>query len=288
MEPVVAVVTPVGLDHQDYLGDTVEAIAGEKAGVIKADGFVVLAQQRPEAAAVLLRRAAELGATMAREGMEFGVLRREVAVGGQLVTLQGLGGAYEEIFLPLHGAHQAHNAAVALAAVEAFLGDGSERLVVETVQDGFSAATSPGRLEVVRRTPTVLLDAAHNPAGAAALVAGLEDAFAFTRLAAVVGVLRDKDAVGLLAALEPVVADLIVTESSSPRALPADELGAFAVDVFGPDRVEVLPRLTDALDRAIELAETGDDVGGAGVLVTGSVVTVAEARARVLGSGPVG
>src|SRR6478735_3785660 len=173
----VAVITPIGLDHQAYLGDTIEAIAGEKAGVIKPDGVVVMAQQQLEAAEVVVRQAAQLEATIAREGLEFGVANREIALGGQLLTLQGLGGTYDEIFLPLHGAHQAHNAAVALAAVEAFLGGGRGLLDIEVVRAGFASVRSPGRLEAVRRGPTVLLDAAYNPGGAKAIAETLDEEF---------------------------------------------------------------------------------------------------------------
>jgi dihydrofolate synthase / folylpolyglutamate synthase len=273
----VSVVTPVAIDHRE-LGDTVAAVAAEKAGIIRPGGLVVLAQQSLPAAEVLLRRAAEVGATVAREGLEFGVLRRRVAVGGQVVTLKGLGGTYDEIFLPLHGQHQAHNAACALAAVEAFLGGGQDRLDVEAVRAGFAQADSPGRLEVVRRGPTVVLDGAHNVAGTAALVAAIIEAFAFDVLVGVVGVLADKDAVGMLSALEPVLNTIVVTQSTSPRALPADELATVAVDVFGADRVEVAPRLDDALEAGVRLAEEDADLGAGGVLVTGSLVTVGEAR----------
>ncbi len=274
----VAVVTPVALDHEEYLGESVVDIAVEKSGIVKAGSVAVIAQQPVEVAEVLLRRVAEVEATVAREGLEFGVLDRAIAVGGQLLTLRGLGGEYDEIMLPLHGAHQAHNAAVALAAVEAFLGGGQERLDVDVIRDGFAMASSPGRLEVVRRSPTVLLDAAHNPAGAAALADALADAFTFDRLVGVVGILADKDARGLLFALEPVLAELVVTQNSSPRALPAADLAAIAEDVFGSDRVTVASSLPDALDLAVGLAEASGDLGGAGVLVTGSVVTAGEAR----------
>jgi dihydrofolate synthase/folylpolyglutamate synthase len=287
VDPAVSVVTPVGLDHQDYLGDTIEEIAAEKAGVVKEGGFVVLADQEPEAAEVLGRRAADVKATVVREGVDFGVAQRQVAVGGQLMTLQGIGGTYEDVFLPLHGVHQARNASVALAVVEEFLGGGRGLLDLDTVRTGFAAASSPGRLEIVRRSPTVLLDAAHNPAGARALAAALEDGFSFARLVAVVAVLRDKDAAGLLEALSPVVAEVVVTQNGSPRALDADTLGTVAVDVLGSDRVEVVPSLVDAIERAVELAESGAPTGGAGVLVTGSVVTVAEARRLVHGGDPV-
>jgi dihydrofolate synthase/folylpolyglutamate synthase len=278
----VAVVTPIGLDHTQYLGDTVVSIAAEKAGIIKPDAVAVLAAQPAEAASELLRRAAEVHAAVAREGLEFGVVERRIAVGGQFLTLQGLGGLYDEIFLPLHGAFQAQNAVCALAAVEAFFGAdaNSGALDVETVRAAFAAARSPGRLEPVRSAPTILLDAAHNPAGMAASLEAVAEAFQFRRLVAVLGVMADKDVTGMLELLEPAVDELVVTQNSAARGLSADELAAVAVPVFGPDRVTVEARLDDALEAAVRIAEdTGDDVlAGTGVLVTGSVVTVGEAR----------
>jgi dihydrofolate synthase/folylpolyglutamate synthase len=285
----VAVVTPIGLDHTQYLGDTVEQIAKEKAGIIKPGADAILAAQPPAAAEQLLRRAAEVQATVAREGLEFGVLDRQVAVGGQVVTLQGLAGVYPEIFLPLHGAHQAENAACALAAVEALFGAGAESgpIDLEIVRAAFAAVRSPGRLEAVRSAPTILVDAAHNPAGMAATVTATGEAFDFRRLVAVVGMLADKDVVGILEQLEPLADEVVVTQNSSLRALGADELAAAAVQVFGPDRVTIEPRLDDAIEAAVRLAEeTGDDIlAGTGVLVTGSVVTAGEARTLLGGGG---
>jgi dihydrofolate synthase/folylpolyglutamate synthase len=277
----VAVVTPIAIDHVRFLGSSLEEIAAEKAGIIKPDSYVVVAQQPLAAAEVLMRRSVELGAIVAREGLEFGVLARPLAVGGQVLTLRGLAGEYDDVFLPLLGAHQAHNAATALAAVEAFLGGAHAergRLDIDLVRAAFAEVTSPGRLEVVRRSPTVVLDAAHNPAGAAATAEAVQESFGFTRLVGVFAAMADKDVRGMLAALEPVLAELVVTQSGSGRAMPADELGAVAVEIFGPDRVEVTPRLDDAIDSAVTLAEEEGDLGGAGVLVTGSIVTVAEAR----------
>ncbi|MGY1745012.1 bifunctional tetrahydrofolate synthase/dihydrofolate synthase [Blastococcus sp. SYSU D00695] len=278
----VAVVTPVALDHAEYLGPDVATIAGEKAGIIKPDSIAVLAGQQPGALDALVRRAVEVEAVVAREGTEFGVLDRKVAVGGQQLRLQGLGGEYEDVYLPLFGAHQAQNAATALAAVEAFLGAGASTgpIDVETVRAAFAAVRSPGRLERVRTSPSVLVDAAHNPAGMAATVEAIRESFDFTRLVGVVACVRGKDVAGMLAELEPLCAELVVTEHTSPRAMPADELGALAVDVFGTDRVSVSPRLPDAITEAIELAEAGPDdaLGGSGVLVTGSVITAGEAR----------
>jgi len=274
-----AVVLPVGLDHVPLLGTTVAEIAAEKAGIIAPGATVVLAQQPPEAAEVLLRRCVEVDATVAREGLEFGVVERSTAVGGQLLSLQGLGGRYDDVYLPLHGAHQAANAAAALAAVEAFLGGGDKGMLdADLVREGFARVASPGRLEVVRTSPTVLLDAAHNAHGMTATVAALSDAFAFTHLVAVVAVLGDKDARTMLEVLEPAVASVVVTQSASPRALPVDALADLAADVFGEDRVLVEDALDDALSTAVGLADAEAEYGGAGVLVTGSVVTVAEAR----------
>jgi dihydrofolate synthase / folylpolyglutamate synthase len=274
----VAVVTTIGLDHVGILGNTVTKIATEKAGLIHAGATVVSAPQSEDADAVLSARAAEVGASIVREGVDFGVQSRTVAIGGQLLTIRGLAGTYDDIFVPLHGEHQASNAACAVAAVESFLGNGREELDPDAVRAAFAAVSSPGRLEVVRRSPTVLLDGAHNAAGAAALAAALGDAFAFDTLVAVVAVLADKDAAGLLAELEPVVNSLVVTTNGSPRAMAADVLAEVAVEVFGEDRVEVAVRLDDAIDAAVAAAESEAQIGGAGVVVTGSIVTVGEAR----------
>jgi dihydrofolate synthase/folylpolyglutamate synthase len=242
-----------------------------------------LADQPPEVTRTLLRRAADVDATVAREGMEFGVLSRELAVGGQRLRLQGLGGVYDEIFLPLHGAHQAGNAAVALAAVEAFFGAGASRqLDVDAVVEGFASVRSPGRLERLRSAPAVFADAAHNPHGARALAAALRDDFGFRRLVAVVATMADKDYAGILAALEPVVDEVVVTRNSSARAADLDELAAEAVEAFGADRVVVEPRLDDAVEAAVRSAEEVGDadqaLAGSGVVITGSVVTAGEAR----------
>jgi dihydrofolate synthase/folylpolyglutamate synthase len=275
----VAVIMPISLDHVGILGSTIAEIATEKAGIIHPGATVISAPQPEAAGVVLAERAAQVGATILREGINFGVRSRAVAMGGQLLSLQGLAATYDEVYLPLYGEHQASNAACALAAVEAFTG-AVERgpLEADIVRAAFATVKSPGRMEVVRRSPTVIIDGAHNPAGAGALAAGLEDAFNFDKLVAVVAVLDDKDAAGLLEQLEPVVTSVVVTTNSSPRALPAEALAEIARDVFGDDRVEVAARLDDAIDRAISDAEAGTTMGGAGVIVTGSIVTVGDAR----------
>ena len=280
----VAVITPIDLDHMEYLGPDIEAIAGEKAGIIKDGAVAVLAQQKLPAAEVLMTRSGEVGAGVLREGLEFGVRHRAVAVGGQLLALQTPAGVYDEVFLPLHGAHQAHNAALALAAVEVFFGAGDRMIEADTIREGFAAVVSPGRMEVVRTGPTVMLDAAHNPHGAQALATALVEEFSFDRLVGVVGVLADKDAAGLLGALEPVLDSVVVTQAATPRVMPVDDLAAIAVEVFGDDRVIVEPGLPDALDAAIALVDDPDATGGTGVVVTGSVITAGQARALLAGS----
>ncbi|MGM1057820.1 bifunctional tetrahydrofolate synthase/dihydrofolate synthase [Saccharothrix sp. Mg75] len=279
----IAVITPIGLDHVEYLGGDLAGIAEEKAGIIKPGAVALLAEQDPAVEQVLLRRIAEVDATVARLGSEFGVLRRDIAVGGQVLSLQGLGGVYDDVFLPLHGAHQAANAVLALAAVEAFFGAGAGRQIdVEAVREAFAGVASPGRLERVRTAPTVLVDAAHNPHGAEALAKALDEEFGFRKLVAVVGVMDDKDAVGILSALEPVVNEVVLTANSSPRAMDPDLLAGIAIPIFGEDRMVVQPHLVDAVEEAVRLAEETDDgdiASGGGVIVTGSVVTAGEARA---------
>ncbi len=277
--PPVGVVLPIGMDHMDWLGDDLATIAGQKAGIIKPGMVAVIAEQDPVVSDVLLERAAEVGAVVLREGVDFGLVDRQVAVGGQLLTLRGVGGTYEDVFLPLHGEHQARNAACALAAVEAFLGGASGALDGDAVGEGFAAVAVPGRLEVIRRTPAVILDVAHNRQGMEALVEAVFGAFTFTRLVGVVGVLSDKDAEGILSALEPLLAEVVITRSNSPRAIDPDDLGELAADIFGEDRVIVEHSLPDALERAVTAAEDSGDLAGVGVLVTGSVTVVGQARA---------
>ena len=279
----VAVITPIGVDHTGYLGETIAEIAAEKAGIIgagDAEQVAVIGRQAPEAMDVLLAQAVRGDVAVARQDSEFMVLDRQVAVGGQLLELQGLGGVYSEIFLPLHGEHQAHNAALALAAVEAFFGAGAQRrLDVDTVRAGFASAVSPGRLERIRSAPTIFIDAAHNPAGAAALASALTTEFDFRYLVGVVSVMGDKDVTGILAALEPVFDRIVLTHNGSPRAMDVDSLVLRAEEVFGPDRVLRAENLPDAIETATALVEEeADGVSGTGIVITGSVFTAGAAR----------
>ena len=272
----VAVVTPVAVDHTRLLGSTVEEIATEKSGIIKPGAITVSALQERDVAEILLDRANEVGARIVFEGNDFGVTARDVAVGGQQLSLRGITGDYPDIYLPLHGEHQAGNAATALAAVEAFVGGGEQRLDLEVVRQGFADVTSPGRLEIVRRSPTVLVDAAHNPAGMRALRSALSDSFTFNRLVGLVAIFEDKEATEMLEILEPVLDHVVVTRTTSPRAMRPDELGELAADIFGEGRVTVESSMPDAIESAVTIAE--EDGMGGGVIVTGSVVTAADAR----------
>jgi len=323
----VAVITPVSIDHTEYLGDTVAAIAADKAGIIKPDAVAVIGQQPVDAAAQLLRRAADVGASVAREGIEFGVLRRELAVGGQRLAIRGLLGEYHDLFLPLFGAHQAANAACALAAVEAFSGGagspdggsddlpagtagtrafrGTVALDADLVAEAFAMMASPGRLEIVRRSPLVLVDSAHNPAGMAATAAALAESFGPAEVIAVLAVSADKDVAGILDELEPAAAAVVTARNSSSRSMDPEALAELARTVFGPDRVHPADRLDDAIELAVGLADeaaaaiggplaglmTGDeDLGqaaaGTVVLITGSVITAGDARLLLTGAGP--
>ncbi len=354
----VAVITPISIDHAQYLGDTVAAIAADKAGIIKPGAVAVLGQQPVEAATELLRRSAEVGATVAREGIEFGVISRELAVGGQRLAIKGLLGEYHDLFLPLFGAHQAANAACALAAVEAFSGGagspdgvsgepdgvsgepeeaaaggagagraggtgagraggtgaggvgraggmlrGTIALDADLVAEAFAMMTSPGRLEIVRRSPVVLVDAAHNPAGMAATAGALAESFVPAEVIAVLAVSADKDVAGILGELEPAAAAVVATGNSSARSMDPEELAEIARQVFGPDRVHVAGRLDDAIEVAVGLADEAaaaiggplaglmagqDDLeaaAGTVVLITGSVITAGDARLLLTGDG---
>ena len=277
VKPAVSVVTPIGMDHAEYLGDTVEKIAVEKSGIIKSDSIAILSPQIPSVAEILLNRTAEVGAQVARQGVEFSVRDRALAVGGQLLTFDGLNGTYEQIILPLFGQHQAANASLALAAIEAFFG-GITKLSEDSVRRGFANATSPGRLEVVKRSPTVIVDAAHNPHGAQVLANALQESFTFDSIIGVISVMADKDVLGVLEALEPVLQEVVVTWNGAARAMSVEEINKLAISVFGADRVHTRPTLSSAIDYAIELADN-IATSGVGVVITGSVVTAARGRA---------
>lgn len=270
----VAVFTPIALDHTHRLGATVAEISRTKAGIIKPAATVVSAAQVPDAAAELARAAELSEASLAVEGDGFALESTTVAVGGQLITVRGLAGSYAEVFLPLYGDHQGHNAAVAIAAVESFLGGGSQELVGDVLAEGLGAVTSPGRLQLVGTEPTVLVDAAHNPHGARALVAALRSYFDFAEIAIVLGVLADKDAEGIVRALAPLADRVYVTQSSSDRAISAEEL-LEVVRESVPDSSDF-----DTPAEALEPARAwAAEAPGRAVLVTGSITLIGEVMA---------
>lgn len=278
VSPAVAVITPIGLDHSRWLGDTLAEVAQNKAGIIKAGATVVCAQQPAAAQGEILAAAAQADTHLVTEGNDIAVLERIVAVGGQVLTLRGTGGIYTDVFVSLLGEHQGHNALLALVAVEGLVAGGGA-LAAGMVEAAFADASSPGRLEVVRSSPTVVVDAAHNPHGATALAAALEDSFAFRRVVGIVGVLADKDAEGLLGELEPVLSEVVITAPRSQRAMSITDLEAIAVDVFGADRVHSAETVLDAIEIAVTAAERDYDPAGTnGVVVTGSIMLVAEAQ----------
>lgn len=275
----VSVIMPIDLDHTEYLGSTISEIAKTKAGIIKEGGFVVLAQQQPEAAVELLKKAAEVGADIAREGVEYVIESRAVAVGGQVLTIKTPKDTYEEIFLPLHGKHQASNAAAALVAVEAFFGD--QELDYEAVLAGFANVQSPGRCEVLHRDPTIIIDAAHNPHGAKAITETIQNEFTFDEVIGVVAAMGDKDVQGALVEFEKVMDSIIVTKNSSSRSMPVAEIEKIARSIFGADRVFAADNLEEAIEKAIKDSVRPLSEDTLGILITGSVVTVGEARTIV-------
>lgn len=274
----VSVITPIGFDHMEYLGDTLEKIALTKSGIIKESAFAVLARQEPDVAQVLMHKCAQVDATPIREGIEYSIRNRALAVGGQLISIAGVYGEYNDLFLPLHGAHQASNAATAIAAVEVFAGE--SKLDEEVVREALVNATSPGRCEIIMRNPTVIIDAAHNPHGAQSLKRTISEEFDFDSIIGVIAPMGDKDVDGILEELESVVNRVIVSKNSSHRAADLSELRASAQGIFGSERVTAIESLQEALVKAIEQAKLDNGVSDSNtaVLVAGSVVTAGEAR----------
>ena len=271
VEAGVSVIMPIDLDHTKWLGSTIREIAEEKAGIIKPGQIVVIAEQPEEALEVLLDRAREVDAIVRLEGRDFEVIDRQMGVGGQLVTVRTPSATYTDVFVPLFGEHQAHNAAAALVGVEAFMG--GRALDAKIVENGMMTATSPGRLQVVRTSPTILVDAAHNPAGARVLADALDDSFAFAHVVGVYSAMGDKDIESVLAEIEPHLDSIVITEMPGERAANIEQLREIAIDVFGEDRVEVRDSLGEAVDCAATLAEaTTDPADKCGVVVFGSVV----------------
>ncbi len=266
----VSVITPIALDHTKWLGSTIEEIAREKAGIIKPGQVVVIMKQQEAVLDILLEQARTVDAIARVEGRDFEVMDRQMGVGGQMVTIRTPSAVYEDVFVPLFGQYQAHNAAAALVAVEAFMG--GRGLDGRIVEQGLMNASSPGRMQVVRHSPTIIVDAAHNPACAATLREAIESSFAFARIVGVYAAMGDKDVEGVLSEVEPFLDHLVVTQMPGERAADVARLAEIAEEVFGPDRVDVRESLADAVDRAAEIAEAGaQPADRSGVLVFGSV-----------------
>jgi dihydrofolate synthase/folylpolyglutamate synthase len=277
----VAVVTPIDLDHTQLLGESIAEIALEKAGIIKTGCRAVLAAQTPEAARVLLARCAEVGAEVRREGIEFGLIERAPAVGGQVLRVETADGPLGDLVLPLFGEHMARNTALALAAAEAFLG--GRALPPEVIAVGLDAVRAPARLEVVRRSPTVVLDTCHNPHGAKATIAAVTEAFDFQPLFGVVAMMADKDVDGVLKVFEEAMSTVVCTGiTGSSRALPPAAMAERAAGVFGADRVRQTANMAAAIEQAVQLADQSGP--GAGVLIAGSVYAAGEARSLLVHS----
>lgn len=277
----VSVITPIGVDHQTYLGNTAADAARIKADIIKPGAIAVSALQEPEVEEVLRNHAQRVGAQIRFVGDEITLVERRVAVGGQLISVQTPAALYQDIFVPLHGMHQAENAALALAAMEAF--NGGRAVEASIVEEGFAMATSPGRLEVLRTSPSVLVDAAHNPHGAKALAEALGESFDYSYIVGIYAGMADKDVESVLAEMEPVLDEIVVTSMNTPRAMDVEELAEVAADVFGEDRVHVQRKLIDAVDTAVELCDsTLDPATSTGVVIFGSVVLAGDARDLLL------
>lgn len=278
-----AVIGPVDMDHMQWLGDTVEQIAAEKAGIIKPGCTAVIGPQPHEQAVMpILEEAAERNhARMLRDGYEMEVVSRAPAVGGQLVTLRTPLGEYAEIPVAKFGEHQAHNALAALAAAEAVI-PVSGQLNADIVSEALGGVKVPGRIEQVRTSPTIIIDGGHNVNAAEALRAAIEENYDFTQLVGVIAMMGDKQVEEYLGVLEPLLSHVVVTENSwRERVMPAKDLEQVAVRVFGRDRVTCEPDLPDAIQTAVNMVDAEDELGvgyGHGMLICGSFVTAGDAR----------
>jgi dihydrofolate synthase/folylpolyglutamate synthase len=270
----VAVITPIGMDHVAELGPTLVDIAGEKAGILKAGATGVVRAQDPEAALVLARRADEAGVTLLHEGADWEVEEELLAVGGQSFRVRGTRATYEDLFLPMFGAHAVANAAAGIVAIEALTGQALEEA---TVRAGLADVRSPGRLQVVGREPLLVLDGAHNPAGAEALAAALVRSFTWGELHLVLGVSANKDVAGVVGTLAPLADVVYATRAQTERGAEPDEVAAAAREAGAAD-VTTFPTVAAALDAARGRAGSTD-----AILVTGSLFTVGDAVRALAG-----
>jgi dihydrofolate synthase / folylpolyglutamate synthase len=268
----VAVVCPIGMDHVAQLGPTLGDIATEKAGIVKEGKVAIVREQEPDAEQVLRVRAGEVEALLSWEGPDWEVEYRAMAVGGQAFTLRGLHGTYEELFVPMFGSFAVHNVAAGVVAFEAFTG---QTLDEDALREGLADLRSPGRLEIVGRSPLVILDGAHNPAGSEALAEAMREFFTWNRLHLVIAISGDKDVAAMTAPLAPLADVVHATRNDSVRSADAQVVA----DAFAAQGAEI--HTEGAVAEALEAARSHaapEDV----ILVTGSLYTVADAR-RALG-----
>ena len=272
LTPMVSVITPIDLDHQEYLGNTVEKIALEKTGIIKENIPVIVSHQSKDAAKIILAKAMENNSPIMREGIELDVLERSVGIGGQQLTIANPYGTHSELFLPLFGKHQASNAAVSLTAVEAFL---DRQIDHDLVQEAFAEFSSPGRLQVLKRNPTIVIDAAHNPAGIKATKQGITESFQFDNLILILAFMGDKDVNQILEELKGFAQVVILTQTNSARALSVVDLAKKVKNISQfATRIESSDNSSEAIKLAIDIAK---DLGNsAGIIALGSVVLAGE------------
>ena len=272
LTPMVSVITPIDLDHQEYLGNTVEKIALEKTGIIKENIPVIVSNQSKDAAKIILAKAMENNSPIMREGIELDVLERSVGIGGQQLTIANPYGTHSELFLPLFGKHQASNAAVSLTAVEAFL---DRQIDHDLVQEAFAEFSSPGRLQVLKRNPTIVIDAAHNPAGIKATKQGITESFQFDNLILILAFMGDKDVNQILEELKGFAQVVILTQTNSARALSVVDLAKKVKNISQfATRIESSDNSSEAIKLAMNIAK---DLGNsAGIIALGSVVLAGE------------
>lgn len=282
LESAVQVICPISFDHEQWLGHTLAEIAREKAGIIRPGATVICGYQAPEVLAVIREVCRQKDANLRLLGQDIKISDQKMAVGGQMFTVSTPAATYQDLYLPLFGHHQAENAALAIAAVEA-LGAGKP-LSEQVLETGLHSASSPGRLEVLAGSPTIIVDAAHNPAGAAALRAGIEDAFGFQKVVGVFSAMADKNVEGILAEMEPLLDAIVTTPMEGERAMEGAELGKIASEVFGVEQTFAAPNLLDAIDQAVAITEEGGlPADTVGVVVFGSVVLAGQTRQLLAG-----
>jgi dihydrofolate synthase/folylpolyglutamate synthase len=274
----VAVFTPIALDHTDRLGNSISEIAKTKAGIIKPGAVVVSAKQTPEAMLQLQTKTKETADRLVSYGTDFEAFNVIPELKGQRFGLRALAGEYTDLFMPLYGEHQTENAALAVAAVEAFLGNGERRILDDIVRVSFADITSPGRLQVVSREPLTIVDGAHNPHGMRSLTSALKNSFNSPRAIGVVGILNGKNVEEMLETLSGSLERVIITASKSDRSVSKEELASLASKFWAADVVSISSSVSKGMQDARELVAEHDLEA---IVITGSLSVVGEALVTV-------